>query len=128
MSQNFKIIITTLLSLTFTSQIIASPIETLERERAKTLSYVLDKNISVSDRKKFLKQSKIRLLDLERMAINNKNISTNPDYNTIKAFENFDLTFLVHSSLEKGRSLSITWLEMIGLTTNNLMNTKVIRK
>ena len=128
MSQNFKIIITTLLSLTFTSQIIASPIETLERERAKTISYVLDKNISVSDRKKFLKQSKIRLLDLERMAINNKNISTNPDYNTIKAFENFDLTFLAHSSLEKGRSVSITWLEMIGLTTNNLMNTKVIRK
>lgn len=128
MSQNFKIIISTLLSLTFTSQIIASPIETLERERAKTLSYVLDKNISVSDRKKFLKQSKMRLLDLERMAINNKNISTNPDYNTIKAFENFDLTFLAHSSLEKGRSVSITWLEMIGLTTNNLMNTKVIRK
>lgn len=128
MSQNFKIIISTLLSLTFTSQIIASPIETLERERANTLSYVLDKNISVSDRKKFLKQSKMRLLDLERMAINNKNISTNPDYNTIKAFENFDLTFLAHSSLEKGRSVSITWLEMIGLTTNNLMNTKVIRK
>ena len=128
MSQNFKIVISTLLSLTFTSQIIASPIETLERERAKTLSYVLDKNISVSDRKKFLKQSKMRLLDLERMAINNKNISTNPDYNTIKAFENFDLTFLAHSSLEKGRSVSITWLEMIGLTTNNLMNTKVIRK
>ena len=128
MSQNFKIIISTLLSLTFTSQIIASPIETLERERAKTLSYVLNKNISVSDRKKYLKQSKMRLLDLERMAINNKNISTNPDYNTIKAFENFDLTFLAHSSLEKGRSVSITWLEMIGLTTNNLMNTKVIRK
>ena len=128
MSQNFKIIISTLLSLTFTSQIIASPIETLERERANTLSYVLDKNISVSDRKKYLKQSKMRLLDLERMAINNKNISTNPDYNTIKAFENFDLTFLAHSSLEKGRSVSITWLEMIGLTTNNLMNTKVIRK
>ena len=76
MSQNFKIVISTLLSLTFTSQISASPIETLERERAKTLSYVLDKNISVSDRKKFLKQSKMRLLDLERMAINNKNIST----------------------------------------------------
>ena len=128
MSQNFKIIISTLLSLTFTSQIIASPIETLERERAKTLSYVLNKNISVSDRKKFLKQSKMRLLDLERMTINNKNIITNPDYNTIKAFENFDLTFLAHSSLEKGRSVSITWLEMIGLTTNNLMNTKVIRK
>ena len=128
MSQNFKIIISTLLSLTFASQIIASPIETLERERANTLSYVLDKNISVSDRKKYLKQSKMRLLDLERMAINNKNISTNPDYNTIKAFENFDLTFLAHSSLEKGRSVSITWLEMIGLTTNNLMNTKVIRK
>ena len=70
----------------------------------------------------------MRLLDLERMTINSKNINKNPSYQTIKAFEEFDLTFLVHSSLEKGKSLSLTWLEKIGLTTENLMSTRVSRK
>ena len=57
-----------------------------------------------------------------------KNINKNPSYQTIKAFEKFDLTFLVHSSLEKGKSLSLTWLEKIGLTTENLISTRVSRK
>jgi len=70
----------------------------------------------------------MRLLDIERMTINSKDINKNPNYQTIKAFENFDLTFLVHTSLEKGKSLSITWLEEMGLTTVNLMNTRVTRK
>ena len=106
----------------------ANSIDTLERERAKALNLVLDKNISIGDRKKNLQKSKMRLLDIERMTINSKDINKNPNYQTIKAFENFDLTFLVHTSLEKGKSLSITWLEEIGLTTENLMNTRIIRK
>ena len=70
----------------------------------------------------------MRLLDLERMTINNKNINKNPNYRTIKAFENFDLTFLVHASLEKDKPISLIWLEKIGLTTENLMSTRVTRK
>ena len=106
----------------------ANSIDTLERERAKALNLVLDKNISIGDRKKNLQKSKMRLLDIERMTINSKDINKNPNHQTIKAFENFDLTFLVHTSLEKGKSLSITWLEEIGLTTENLMNTRITRK
>ena len=106
----------------------ANSIDTLERERAKVLNLVLDKNISIGDRKKNLQKSKMRLLDIERMTINSKDINKNPNHQTIKAFENFDLTFLVHTSLEKGKSLSITWLEEIGLTTENLMNTRITRK
>ena len=70
----------------------------------------------------------MRLLDLERMTINDKNINKNPNHRTIKAFENFDLTFLVHSSLEKEKPISVTWLEKIGFTTENLMSTRVTRK
>ena len=106
----------------------ANTIDNLERERAKALNLILDKSISIGDRKSKLEKSKMRLLDLERMTINSKNINKNPSYQTIKAFENFDLTFLVHSSLEKGKSLSLTWLEKIGLTTENLMSTRVSRK
>lgn len=120
--------LTIILSLTIGSYANANSIDTLERERAKALNLVLDKNISIGDRKKNLQKSKMRLLDIERMTINSKDINKNPNYQTIKAFENFDLTFLVHTSLEKGKSLSITWLEEIGLTTENLMNTRIIRK
>ena len=106
----------------------ANTIDNLERERAKALNLILDKSISIGDRKSKLEKSKMRLLDLERMTINSKNINKNPSYQTIKAFEKFDLTFLVHSSLEKGKSLSLTWLEKLGLTTENLMSTRVSRK
>ena len=70
----------------------------------------------------------MRLLDLERITINSKNINKNPSYQTIKAFENFDLTFLVNSSLENNKSLSVMWFEKLGLTTDNLINTRVSRK
>ena len=106
----------------------ANTIDNLERERAKALNLILDKSVSIGDRKSKLEKSKMRLLELERMTINSKNINKNPSYQTIKAFEKFDLTFLVHSSLEKGKSLSLTWLEKIGLTTENLMSTRVSRK
>ena len=106
----------------------ANTIDNLERESAKALNLILDKSVSIGDRKSKLEKSKMRLIDLERMTINSKNINKNPSYQTIKAFEKFDLTFLVHSSLEKGKSLSLTWLEKIGLTTENLMSTRVSRK
>ena len=120
--------LTVILSFIICSQANANSIDTLERERAKTLNLILDKSISIGERTKRLEISKMRLLDLERMTINDKNINKNPNHRTIKAFENFDLTFLVHSSLEKEKPISVTWLEKIGFTTENLMSTRVTRK
>jgi hypothetical protein len=117
-----------ILSLTVCSFASANSIEILERERAKILNLVLDKSISIGERKRRIEQRQMRLLDLERITINSKNINKNPSYQLIKAFENFDLTFLVHSSLENNKSLSVMWFEKLGLTTDNLMNTRVSRK
>ena len=120
--------LTVILSFIICSQANANSIDTLERERAKTLNLILDKSISIVERKKRLEISKMRLLDLERMTINDKNINKNPNHRTINAFKNFDLTFLVHSSLEKEKPISVIWLEKIGFTTENLMSTRVTRK
>jgi hypothetical protein len=120
--------LTIILSLTVCSYANANSIDILERERAKMLNLVLDKSISIGERKKRIEQLQMRLLDLERMTINGKNINKNPSYRTIKAFENFDLTFLVHSSIENNKSLSVMWFEKLGFTTDNLMNTRVSRK
>ena len=106
----------------------ANSIDALERERANTINLILDKTISITERNNKLEKIKMKLLDMERMIINNKNINKNPSYQTIKAFENFELTFLGHSSIERDKSISITWLEKIGLTTENLINTRVTRK
>ncbi len=128
MSKQFKIISTILLGLSFIQPTNAGPIDNLERERSRVLSHILNKDISILERNQLVKKSKMKLLDLERMVINDRDISNNPDYHTRKAFDNFDLTFLVHTSLEKEKSISITWLESLGLTTNNLMSTRVSRK
>tara|TARA_B100000575_G_C23033244_1_gene594821 strand:- start:373 stop:756 length:384 start_codon:yes stop_codon:yes gene_type:complete len=119
---------TVVLITALSSSAYANSIDALERERAHTVNLILDKTISITERKSRLEKSKMKLLDLERMIINNKNINKNPSYQTIKAFENFELTFLVHSSVEKGKPLAITWFEKIGLTTDNLINTEVTRK
>jgi hypothetical protein len=120
--------LTLLISLVASSCANASPIGPLERERARTLNLILDKTISIAERKKKLEKSKMKLLDLERMTINNKQINKNPDTHTIRAFEDFDLTFLVHNSFEKNKPLSVTWFEKMGLTTDNIMNTRVSRR
>ena len=70
----------------------------------------------------------MKLLDLERMTINNKQINKNPDTHTIRAFKDFELTFLVHNSFERNKPLSITWFEKMGLTTDNIMSTRVSRR
>ena len=124
----FNIILSIMISFLITGHAKANPVDTLERERSRLLQHVLNKNISIGDRKENLQKFKMRLLDLERITINNKNISKNPSYQTIKAFENFDLTFLVHASLEHEKSLPILWFEKIGLTTNDLMGTRISRK
>ena len=67
--------ITLLISFVASSYANASPIGPLERERAKILNLILDKTISIAERKKKLEKSKMKLLDLERMTINNKQIN-----------------------------------------------------
>ena len=44
------------------------------------------------------------------------------------AFENYDLTFLVHSSIERNRSIIDHWLEQVGVSTNTLMSARMGRR
>ena len=70
-----NIIISIILSFIITNYAKASPVDALERERSKLLNHVLNTNISVKDRQQNLEKSKMKLLDLERITINNKNIA-----------------------------------------------------
>ena len=125
---NIKTMFTVIMILTMFSGVKAETVENLERMRAKTLTVMFDKNINLNKRADKVQKLKLKLLDMEKIVLNDKNLSNNPSSNTIKAFENFNFTFLVHSSLEKDKPIAINWLEELGFTSENLLRSRVFRK
>ena len=45
----------------------------------------------------------------------------------LKVFTNYEMSFLVHSATESGRSIPTHWLEAIGLSTSDLMNARLMK-
>ena len=123
-----KIMLTTLLLLNFLNPALATSIENMERTRAALISVMLDANMNADKKQNKLKSFKLRLLDSERIVINDKKIIQNPDRYTIRAFEEYELSFLVHASIENNLDISDHWFNQMGLTTSNLENTRLITK
>ena len=123
-----KIMFTLMFLASMLSGVEAATIKNLERTRANTVAVILDMNINPNQRIQKVEKARLKLLDMERITINDGKISKNPSQYAVKAFENFDLTFLVHSSLEKDKTIAVHWLEEVGFTTSNLKRTKAIRK
>ena len=123
-----KIMLTLIMIMTIFSGAEAETVQNLERVRAKTLGIIFDKNLTISQRADKVKKMKMKLLDMEKIVLNDNSLSSNPSNYTIKAFENFNFTFLVHSSLEKDKPIAINWLEDLGFTSENLMSSEAYRK
>jgi hypothetical protein len=123
-----KIMLTMLLLLNFLNPALATSIENMERTRAALISVMLDANMNADKKQNKLKSFKLRLLDSERIVINDKKIIQNPDRYTIRAFEEYELSFLVHASIENNIDISHHWFNQMGLTTSNLENTRLITK
>ena len=123
-----KIMLTMLLLLNFLNPALATSIENMERTRAALISVMLDANMNADKKQNKLKSFKLRLLDSERIVINDKKIIQNPDRYTIRAFEEYELSFLVHASIENNIDISDHWFNQMGLTTSNLENTRLITK
>ena len=66
--------------------------------------------------------------DLERILIRDKSVIGKNTPQVRLAFENYDLTFLAHASVEKNLSLTDHWLEQVGVSTHSLMSTRVGRR
>ncbi len=122
------IMLTLLLISTFLNPSFAASIDNMERTRAMLITTMLDPNLKADTKQSRINDLKLKLLDKERMVINDKKIIQNPNRHTIKAFEEFELSFLVHASIEKNLEISSHWFNEIGLTTSNLENTKLITK
>lgn len=106
----------------------AGTLENMERERALLLETLLSADMSVEDRQKSIGLSRTRLVDLERMVLRDKSLEGRNTPRVRAAFENYDLTFLVHAATEKNRSLMDHWLAEIGVSTQTLMNARAGRR
>ena len=105
---------------------VAGSLENLERERSIMVSLLLDADLNIAQRQEKIAFSKRRLTDLERIALNDKALRESRSPLVLKVFKNYEMSFLVHSAAESGRSMSTHWLEGIGLSTSDLMNTRPI--
>ena len=105
---------------------VAGSLENLERERSIMVSHLLDADLNIAQRQEKIAFSKRRLTDLERIALNDKTLKESRSPLVLKVFKNYEMSFLVHSAAESGRSMSTHWLEGIGLSTSDLMNTRPI--
>lgn len=106
----------------------AGSLENLERERAMLMQSLLSAEMSAKERQKRVALSRNRLIDLERMVLRDKKLVGHNTPAVRAAFDSYDLTFLVHASIERDRALLDHWMYQVGVSTQSLMNARVGRR
>lgn len=102
----------------------AGTLENMERERAILIETMLSGDIDNVQRQGRMEIARTRLVDLERMVLRDETLIGKNQPLVRAAFDNYDLTFLVHAAVEKNRSLADHWLSEIGLSTQAIMNAR----
>ena len=107
---------------------LAGTVENLERERAILVETLLTSDMSAEERFSKLNVSKKRLIDLERIVLRDKSLTGRNTPAVKRAFANYDLTFMVHASVENDRSLADHWLAQVGLSKQGLLGAQMRRR
>ena len=81
----------------------AGSVENLERERAILLETYLAPEMTAEERHVKAGLAKRQLVDLERIVLRDKSLVGRNTPAVRRAFGNYDLTFLVHASLDFGQ-------------------------
>jgi len=116
------------LAATFASPAAAGTLENLERERAITIGNLLSPDLSPAEREEQIALARARLVDLERMVMRDESLNGKNTPAVRNAFENYDLSFLAHASVERNRTMIDHWLEQVGVSTNTLMSARLGRR
>ena len=119
-----------ILALTFLSNGLAhaGSIENLERERAMLIETFLDPGLQPAERQTKVAAAKPRLIDLERIVLRDESLTGRNTPVVRRAFANYDLTFLIHASVEALRGPFDTWMKQVGLTSPALASARIGRK
>lgn len=123
-----KILVAVTLFAALSSGVQAGTLENLERERALLVEALISGDLSEQERQKKISLARARLIDLERIVLRDKSLTQKNTPAVRAAFDNYDLTFMIHASVERNRMLSDHWLQEIGVSTQSLMNTRVGRR
>ena len=99
----------------------AGTIENLERERALLIDAMLDPSLVPADRAEQIDMGAQRLVDLEKMVMRDDSLTGRNTPTVRRAFGNYDLTFLIHASVEKNMLVFDSWLDQLNVTTESLM-------
>lgn len=115
-------------SVLFPGSSFAGTLENMERERAILIETFLSLELNETQRSQRLETSKKRLIDLERLVLRDKSLLGSNRATVRNAFNSYDLSFLVHSSLEKNKDVFEHWLQEIGVSTSSLMKARIGRR
>jgi hypothetical protein len=99
-------------------------LENLERQRAVLLNNLTTKQLTAYERETKTKQLMNRLVDLERMVLRDDRIAQSNSIMAKKAFQRYELTFLVHAASETKKSPVAHWLNALKITDESIAKSK----
>ncbi|GBL05405.1 hypothetical protein [Glaciecola sp. KUL10] len=99
-------------------------LKNLERERAALINDLLDTEADAQQRLSKIKLKQRQLSDMERMVLRDERLVQSNSRLAQKAFENYDLTFLVHAGAEQKKSATEQWLNQVRLTNKRILSSK----
>ncbi|WP_339721946.1 hypothetical protein [uncultured Paraglaciecola sp.] len=99
-------------------------LENLERERAALLSAQLDSSLDLNQRQQKVQSIYRRLVDIERMVLRDDRVTSSNNALAQNAFNQYELTFLVHSSAEKSLPPLSHWMSELRLTSGSILSAK----
>jgi hypothetical protein len=99
-------------------------LENLERQRAVLLNNLTIKKLNSYERENKTKQLINRLVDLERMVLRDDRIAQSNSVMAKKAFQSYELTFLVHAASESKKSPMAHWLHSLKITDESIAKSK----
>jgi hypothetical protein len=103
-------------------------LKNMERERAELISAYLDDQVTVDARQLQIQDNQKRLVDLERMVLRDDRLLGSQNRLVRLAFENYDLSFLVHASTESEHAPIEQWVSEMGLSSEDIMLTESGRR
>jgi hypothetical protein len=91
-------------------------LKNMERERSSLIETLLDLNMTPADRSSIIDNKVRRLVDLERMVLRDGRLDGNTHFLVRRAFADYDMTFLAHTSVENDQAVVGHWLNQVGLS------------
>ena len=125
MKNSSKILAIVTFIISMTSNVNAEPnslftLENLERQRAVLLNNLTTKQLNAYQREQETKHLIKRLVDLERMVLRDDRIAASNSIMAKKAFQSYELTFLVHAGSESKKSPMAHWLYSLKITDESI--------